>query len=187
MLSEVVSEGILIVDGEQKVVGSNSAANQLFGYSRGELEGKPLEILIPKRVRSGHRKDVEAFIGTGKARPMGRGLDLWGLRKDGEEFPLEISLNPFKIVDKDFVMALIVDVSERKKAEQTISYWYRIFDESLNEIYVFDTENFLFINVNRGAQANLGYNMAELQHMTVIDIKPEMNEREFRKLIAPLS
>jgi len=187
MLSEVVSEGILIVDADQKIVGSNSAANQLFGYSKRELEGRPMDILIPRRVRSGHRKDVDTFIGTGRARPMGPGLDLWGLRKDGDEFPLEISLNPFKIGDKKYVMALIVDVSERKKAEQTISYWYRIFDESLNEIYVFDPENLLLVNVNRGAQANLGYTMEELHRMTVLDIKPDMTEGEFRKLIAPLS
>lgn len=186
MLSEVVSEGILIVDDNQRIVGSNSATNQLFGYSKGELEGSPMDILIPKRVRPGHHMDVDKFIGTGKARPMGPGLDLWGLRKDGEEFPLEISLNPFKIMDKKYVMALVVDVSERKKAEQTISYWYRIFDESLNEIYVFDTESLLLINVNRGAQANLGYNMEELHSMTVIDMKPDMTEDKFRKLIAPL-
>src|SRR5690606_18969469 len=178
---------ILIVDADQKIVGSNSAANQLFGYSKRELDGEPMEILIPKRVRPGHRMDVDTFIDTGKARPMGPGLDLWGLRKDGDEFPLEISLNPFKIGDKQYVMALIVDVSERKKAEQTISYWYRIFDESLNEIYVFDPDSFLFINVNRGAQANLGYTMEELHRMTVIDIKPGMTEGEFKKLMAPLS
>lgn len=180
MLSDAVSEGILIVDDRQRVVGSNSTANQLFGYSKGELEGEALEILIPQRVRGGHHKDVHKFIGTGKARPMGHGLDLWGLRKDGEEFPLEISLNPLKLAGKNYVMALIVDVSERKKAEQTINYWYQIFDESLNEIYVFDPETLLLINVNRGAASNLGYTQRELSGMTVVDIKPEMGLDGFK-------
>lgn len=186
MLSEVVSEGILIVDDRQRIVGSNSSANLLFGYEKDELLGSALENLIPKRVRQNHHKEVDGFIETGKARSMGKGLDLWGLRKDGREFPLEISLNPFKVRDKKYVMALIVDVSERKKAEQTINYWYQIFDESLNEIYVFDTETLLLINVNRGAQSNLGYSMEELSRMTVIDIKPEMALEEFRRLVSPL-
>lgn len=186
MLSDVISEGILIVDDRQKIVGSNSAANQLFGYSKDELEGEALDILIPQRVREGHHKDVHNFIGKGKARRMGLGLDLWGLRKDGEEFPLEISLNPLKLSGRDYVMALIIDVSERKKAEQTINYWYQIFDESLNEIYVFDPQTFLMINVNRGAVANLGYSLEELLGMTVVNIKPEMNLDQFKALIAPL-
>jgi len=186
MLSEAVSEGILIVDEGQRIVGSNAAANQLFGYPKDELEGEALEILIPARVRGGHHMDVHKFFGSGKARRMGAGLDLWGLRKDGEEFPLEISLNPLKLGGRNYVMALIVDVSERKRAEQTINYWYQIFDESLNEIYVFDPQTLLLINVNRGAVSNLGYTLEELSGMTVVDIKPEMDLDRFRKLIAPL-
>jgi len=186
MLSEAVSEGIVIVDERQRIVGSNSAANQLFGYSKDELQGQPLEILIPLKVRGGHHGEVKEFFATGKARPMGAGLDLLGLRKDGDEFPLEISLNPLKLAGKRYVMALIVDVSERRRAEQTISYWYKIFDESLNEIYVFEPETFLMINVNRGAVANLGYTMEELSTMTVLDIKPEMGLVKFKRMIAPL-
>lgn len=186
MLSDAVSEGILIVDDRQIIVGSNAAANRLFGYAKGELLGEALEVLIPTRIRSGHHRDVHKFLATGKARPMGPGLDLWGLRKDGDEFPLEISLNPLKLGDRNFVMALIVDVSERKKAEQTINYWYQIFDESLNEIYVFDPGTLVMINVNRGAVANLGYTLEELTRMTVLDIKPDMGPHHFKKLIEPL-
>lgn len=186
MLSEVVSEGILIVNDQQLIAASNAKANQLFGYTKGELNGKPLEVLIPRRVRKGHHGDVEKFVKTGKARPMGPGLDLLGLRKDGDEFPLEISLNPFKLKQKRYVMALIVDVTERKKAEQTIDYWYQIFEESLNEIYVFDSESFIFINVNRGAQLNLGYSLAELNQMSVLDIKPELTREVFQRLVSPL-
>lgn len=186
MLSEVVSEGILIVNDEQKIVGSNTAANHLFGYAKDELVGQPLEILIPRRIRKGHHGDVAKFVSTGKARPMGPGLDLLGLRKDGDEFPLEISLNPFKLLKKTYVMALIVDITERKKAEQTIDYWFQIFEESLNEIYVFDAESYIFINVNRGAQLNLGYGLEELNQMSVLDIKPELTRESFRKLLDPL-
>jgi len=169
ILSEVVSEGILIVDEQQNITASNTVADRMFGYTKDELRGKPLEILIPESERKSHRGKVSGFMKVGEARNMGFGLDLVGLKKDGDIFPLEISLNPFNLQQKGYVMALVVDVTERKKAEQTIDYWFQIFDESLNEIYVFDAQTLIFINVNRGAQLNLGYNLQELNQMSVLN------------------
>ncbi|WP_418501596.1 PAS domain-containing sensor histidine kinase [Flagellimonas sp.] len=186
MLSEVVSEGIIIVNDAHNILSSNATANKMFGYEKDELNGKPLEILIPKNVRQGHHKDVGEFVKSGKARRMGPGLDLVGLRKDGDEFPLEISLNPFNLMGKRYVMALIVDITERKRAQQTIDYWFKIFEESLNEIYVFDAETYVFINVNRGAQLNLGYSHDELCQMSVLDIKTQMTKAHFEKMLFPL-
>lgn len=186
MLSEVVSEGIIIVNDAHNILSSNATANKMFGYEKDELNGKPLEILIPKNVRQGHHKDVGKFVKSGKARRMGPGLDLVGLRKDGDEFPLEISLNPFNLLGKRYVMALIVDITERKKAQQTIDYWFKIFEESLNEIYVFDAETYVFINVNRGAQLNLGYSHEELCHMSVLDIKTKITKTDFESMLSPL-
>lgn len=186
MLSEVVSEGIIIVNDEHNILASNATANKMFGYEKGELNGKPLEILIPKNVRQGHHRDVGKFVKSGKARRMGPGLDLVGLRKDGDVFPLEISLNPFHLMEKRYVMALIVDITERKKAEQTIDYWFQIFEESLNEIYVFDAKTHIFINVNRGAQLNLGYSLKELCQMSVLDIKTQITKTYFEKILSPL-
>src|SRR5690606_27528864 len=103
MLSEVVSEGIIMVNDAHHIVSSNATANKMFGYEKDELNGKPLEILIPQNVRQGHHKDVGKFVKSGKARRMGPGLDLVGLRKDGDEFPLEISLNPFNLMGKRYV------------------------------------------------------------------------------------
>ncbi|HBU77530.1 MAG TPA: PAS domain-containing sensor histidine kinase, partial [Muricauda sp.] len=186
MFSEVISEGIVIVNAQQKITASNKAANKMFDYREGELIGKPLDILIPQRAKHKHGKLADKFMGEGKARQMGKGLDLVGIRKGGEEFPLEISLNPFKLQEKQYVLALIMDITEKKKAEQTIDYWFQIFDESLNEIYVFDAESFIFINVNRGAQMNLGYNMQDLGTMSVMDIKPEVTKDVLERLISPL-
>ncbi|WP_237685866.1 sensor histidine kinase [Flagellimonas profundi] len=186
ILSEAISEGILIVNEEQKITTSNGAANKMFDYADGELNGKPLELLLPERFRDGHEHFFSGFMRKGKPRQMGPEVDLVGIRKGGEEFPLEISLNPFKLLQKKYVLALIKDITERKKAEQTIDYWYQIFDESLNEIYVFDAESFTFINVNRGAQLNLGYNMQELGEMSVMDIKPEVTLEIMKRLISPL-
>lgn len=186
ILSEAISEGILIVNEQQKITASNSAANKMFDYTDGELNGEPLEILLPERFRNKHDNLFSTFMSHGKARQMGLGVDLVGIRKSGEEFPLEISLNPFKLLRKKYVLALIKDITERKKAEQTIDYWFQIFDESLNEIYVFDAESFIFINVNHGAQLNLGYNMQELSQMSVINIKPEVTTEIMKRLISPL-
>ncbi|WP_318345597.1 sensor histidine kinase [Flagellimonas baculiformis] len=186
MLSEVVSEGIIIVNDAHNILSSNATANKMFGYEKDELNGKPLEILIPKNVRQGHHKDVGKFVKSGKARRMGPGLDLVGLRKDGDEFPLEISLNPFNLLGKRYVMALIVDITERKRAQQTIDYWFKIFEESLNEIYVFDAETYVFINVNRGAQLNLGYSHEELCQMSVLDIKTKVTKTDFESMLSPL-
>ncbi|MCK0159244.1 PAS domain-containing sensor histidine kinase [Allomuricauda sp. F6463D] len=186
MLSEVISEGIIIVDEQRQITASNNAANIMFAYEAGELPGKSLDILIPKHARSNHETKVAHFMSKGKARQMGQGLDLVGLRKDGEEFPLEISLSPFELHRKKYVLALVMDITERKKAEQTIDYWFQIFDESLNEIFVFDTSSFVFINVNRGAQLNLGYTMEELNKMSVLDIKPDVGLETMKRLLSPL-
>ncbi|WP_318312794.1 sensor histidine kinase [Flagellimonas crocea] len=186
MFSEVISEGIIIVNENQQITASNKAANKMFNYSEGELVGKPLDTLLPNHARKKHDHLVDKFMGESKARQMGQGLDLVGLRKGGEEFPLEISLNPFKLQERRYVLALIMDITEKKKAEQTIDYWFQIFNESLNEIYVFDAESFIFINVNRGAQLNLGYNLNELSRMSVMDIKPEVSQEVMKRLISPL-
>ena len=88
--------------------------------------------------------------------------------------------------EQQYVLALIMDITEKKKAEQTIDYWFQIFDESLNEIYVFDAESFVFINVNQGAQRNLGYSIQELTNMSVMDIKPEVSAEVMQRLLSPL-
>lgn len=186
ILSEAVSEGILIVNDKQQIVASNSVANQMFNYPDEALNGKPLEILLPESAISHHGNYFKGFIEKGQKRSMGLGLDLRGIRKDGSEFPLEIGLNPFKLLRKKYVMALVVDISERKKAEQIIGHWFNIFNESLNEIYVFDSETYAFLNVNRGAQLNLGHQIEELKQMSILDIMTELTKEGFTKHLRPL-
>lgn len=186
ILCEAVSEGILIVNDEQRIVASNAVANDMFGYSDEELNGRPLTILLPQKSITNHQNHFVEFLKKGKKRSMGLGLDLLGTRKDGSEFPLEIGLNPFKLLRMKYVMALVVDISERKKAEQIIGHWYNIFNESLNEIYVFETESYKLLNVNHGARLNLGYTDTELQEMTVLDIKTELTDESLHRLLRPL-
>ncbi|OYX23205.1 MAG: PAS domain-containing sensor histidine kinase, partial [Flavobacteriales bacterium 32-35-8] len=186
ILSDAVSEGIVIVDTDQNIVSTNISADTMFGYDKNELVGKRLNALIPKKHQSDHGSYFKAFYDNSDKRKTGHGGDLFGWHKNGYQFPIEIGLNPFTIFDKTYVMALIIDISDRKKAEQERNYLSKIFDDSLNEIYVFDRDSLKFINVNYGAQKNLGYSLDELKEMCLADIKPEFSEKKFKKLTEPL-
>jgi PAS domain S-box-containing protein len=120
LLFEAVSEGVIVVDESQNIVATNASVEEMFGYERKELIGKELNILIPKKHLAGHGKHVEGFLHQNVSRKMGVGRDLNGLRKDASVFPLEIGLNPFKFNDRIFVMALVIDVSIRKRQDQQI-------------------------------------------------------------------
>lgn len=110
----------IAVDAEGSILFINSAAENLFGYSQGELIGKPIEILVPEKFRSAHVRLRKGFTLDPRPRPMGAGRDLYGRRKDGTEFPVEISLTP-KTTDRGtFVLATLVDITERKRIEQKL-------------------------------------------------------------------
>ncbi|MBO0592710.1 PAS domain S-box protein [Cellulophaga sp. E16_2] len=311
LLSEGVSEGIIVVDKKQTIVATNSSTEQMFGYKKDELIGQPLDTLIPKRYHPNHDHHVDNFISKSEKRQMGHGRELFGVRKNGDEFPLEAGLNPFEIYNTTYVMALIIDITDRKAAEKDLrmrsealqsasngivisdalkpdnpiiycntsfltltgyseeetigkncrflqgndknqecitnmrnaikngkssqaivrnykkdgtlfyndlyitpirdksglitnyigiqndvtervktqqekEHWAKIFNESLNEIFLFDKETLLFLNANKGAQNNIGYTLEELKKLTPIDIKPDYTENQFREILIPL-
>ena len=115
-----VSEGVIVVDEYQNIVETNEAADQMFGYDKGELIKQPLTTLIPKNYHSGHTAHFNGFMANQERRQMGRGRDIYGAKKDGTSFPVEAGLNPFTIYGKNFVMALVIDISVRKKQENEI-------------------------------------------------------------------
>jgi PAS domain S-box-containing protein len=96
----------------------NGQTERMFGYMRNALLGKPVEVLVPKRYRANHPKLRTAFLASPSSRPMGAGRDLYGLRKDGSEFPVEIGLNPIDTEEGTMVLAAVVDISDRKRAEE---------------------------------------------------------------------
>jgi PAS domain S-box-containing protein len=109
--------GIIMVNREGEIVLSNRFADSLFGYASGELNGKPLEILIPKNLKESHYKTFENFTHKPQARPMGIGLDLNGRRKNDTLFPIEISLSHFMSGGTPYYISFINDVTFKKKTE----------------------------------------------------------------------
>lgn len=108
---------IIIVNGRGCVELVNEFASKLFGYAAGDLEGKPIEQLVPDRFRAAHPGFRALYVDAPTERPMGSGRDLTGLRQDGSEFPIEIGLNPITIDDEVFIVSAIVDITERVEHE----------------------------------------------------------------------
>jgi PAS domain S-box-containing protein len=111
------TEGILVVDETGKIVRINPSGEKLFGYDKGELLGKKIEVLVPGSLAGKHADHRNKYNENPHARAMGRGLELHGLRKDGKEFPAEISLSPYSNAEGKFVIAFIIDVTLRKESE----------------------------------------------------------------------
>lgn len=120
LLSEAVSEGILVVNDEQLIVSTNSRTDEMFGYEADELKGKHLSILIPPSFRKAHKKHISRYNKNQNKRRMAQGRELFGIRKSEEQFPLEIGLNPFSLYGNTYVMALIIDVTELRAKEREI-------------------------------------------------------------------
>ena len=107
--------GMIMVDSEGRIVLTNDAANRLFGYSRDELQGCQVEILVPEQFRSEHPELRQEFFSNPSMREMGRGRDLFGVHKSGHQIPIEIGLNPVNTDDGVCILCSIVDLQERKK------------------------------------------------------------------------
>ncbi|MEX8520985.1 MAG: PAS domain S-box protein [Leptothrix sp. (in: b-proteobacteria)] len=119
-LLESTPDGIVMANPTGYIVIANSQAERLFGYEPGELRGKSVDLLLPERYRSAHVGHRSNYFLQPRKRAMGSGLDLAGLRKDGTEFPVEISLSPLRTEDSAFVMSAIRDISERKRFERAL-------------------------------------------------------------------
>ncbi len=120
LVVEAAPNAMVMINSAGEIVMVNAQAERVFGYSRTELLGRGVEMLVPERFRGHHPGLREAFFVAPHARPMGAGRELYGLRKDGSEVPVEIGLNPIETDEGPMVLSAIVDISERKAAEATL-------------------------------------------------------------------
>src|SRR5579871_1016758 len=118
-LFDAAPDAIVVIDDEGKILEVNAKAEMMFGYRAEELNGETIEILIPERFRSRHVGYRAGYMAAPGSRPMGIGLQLFGRQKDGAEFPVDIMLSPSKGSDGNLTMAVIRDISERKRLEET--------------------------------------------------------------------
>ncbi|MGW3104498.1 SpoIIE family protein phosphatase [Streptomyces sp. NPDC001100] len=157
-LLESAPDAMVIVDDTGTIKLVNAQTESLFGYRREELLERPVEILIPGRFRAHHAVHRNGYISTQQVRPMGAGLELHGLRKDGSEFPVEISLSPLETTDGLLVSAAVRDVSERKAAEER----FRSLLESAPDAMVIVDDTGTIKLVNAQTESLFGYRREEL-------------------------
>lgn len=117
---EAIPDAILIINKEGIIIFINNQTEKIFNYKKDELLGQPVEILIPEPYRSQHPKHREDYFSSPHVRPMGTGMELYGMRKNGEHFPVEISLSPFDMDQDKMALATIHDITDRKRFERTL-------------------------------------------------------------------
>jgi PAS domain S-box-containing protein len=159
-LLESSAEGIVISDRDHRVVLANPKAEEMFAYGRDELIGAPVEVLLPERFRATHVRHRSGYFAAPRARPMGQGVDLTGLRKDGTEFPLEISLSSFVNGGERFALSLVTDITERKRIEEALARLAAIVESSDDAIMSETTEG-VVLTWNSGAERIYGYTAEE--------------------------
>ncbi|HET9058499.1 MAG TPA: PAS domain S-box protein, partial [Acidimicrobiales bacterium] len=131
----LMPDAAVAVDASGTIVAVNARTEAFFGYSAHELHGKPIELLVPERYRHAHRRQRSGYSSDPHARPMGVGLELYARRKDGSEFPVDISLAPIGAEQEPLVVAAVRDVTERKAAESALAQLAAIVESSADAIF----------------------------------------------------
>ncbi|NIA00482.1 PAS domain S-box protein [Massilia sp. CCM 8734] len=157
-LLESTPDSIIMANPTGTIVLANAQAERMFGYAPGELNGKLIEVLLPARFQHGHVGHRSHYFEQSRTRTMGAGLELYGVRKDEVEFPVEISLSPISTDAGAFVISAIRDVSERKKAEQK----FRGLLESAPDAMVIVNRDGEIVLVNSQTEKLFGYPRSEL-------------------------
>lgn len=170
LVVESAPNAIILVNNLGNINLVNKQTEILFGYDRQELVGQKMEILLPERYTTNHPKLRNHFLAAPQTRAMGAGRDLFAVRKDGSEFPVEIGLNPIETQGENQVLASIIDISERKKIEEELQLYTKKIEEKNKEL-----EQFTYI-----ASHDLQEPLNTI--ISFIKVIEENSDREFNEL-----
>jgi PAS domain S-box-containing protein len=180
-LFEFSPDAVFVADKSGVIVRANGQAERFFGYDRKELIGLQIETLVPERFRSKHPEHRRDYGAHPHIRPMGAGLELYGLRKDGSEFPVDIMLSPVEATGESYVLAVVRDVTRHKKADEAL----RRSEARLRSLFEFSPDAILVIDekgkiteANAQVDSFFGYSRGELIGKTVELLIPEKFRQE---------
>ena len=184
LAAELAPAGLIIVNERGIVRLANREIDRLFGYERSELIGCSVEILVPERFRSDHPLRRADFFSDPRSRPMGAGRELYGLRKDGREIPIEIGLNPLRTPSGVYVLGSVVDVSERRAAQAALresEVRFRLLVERMQgyAIFMLDPEGKV-ATWNAGAEAITGWRAEEIVGQNTSIFYPDVEREKAR-------
>jgi diguanylate cyclase (GGDEF)-like protein/PAS domain S-box-containing protein len=170
-LLEAAPDAMVIVEAEGKIVMVNGRAEEVFGYLREELVGQRVETLVPDRLSESHSSHRFEYAADPHVRSMGVGLELYGRRKDGSEFPVDISLSPLHTEDGTFVLSAIRDITEWRRAEQDASLFRAVVESSQDAIISKDLSD-VITTWNAGAERLYGYTADEAKGKSITMLVP---------------
>lgn len=168
-LLESAPDAMIVINESRSIVLVNKQLERLFGYSREELLGNPIEMVVPKQFRADHPQKVNGFIAESRVRPLTAGLDLQGERKDGTLFPAEVSLSPVKTEQGLLISCAVRDISERKKEQHKIE----AFLESAPDAMIVVNDQRRIVLVNGQTEKIFGYTRDELIGELIEILVPE--------------
>ena len=175
-LFEASPDAIVVTNEKGQITSINSQVEQLFGYARQDLIGQSVEILVPERFREAHPGHRGTYNAHASVRPMGAGLELFGRRKDGSEFPVDIMLSPMETAEGRVVISVIRDISDRKRAQEALrrseAQFRALFEFSPDAIIASDQEGRI-AEVNPRVESSFGYERGELLGQSIDILVPE--------------
>lgn len=168
------NDAIVTADKDGKITGWNTGAERMFGFSYVEAVGEPLTCLMPQRYRAEHTKGLKMLQSGGNSGVVGKNIERRGMRKDGSEFPMELSLSTWEAADSQFYTGIIRDITDRKRADAALreseEKFRALFEESKDMVY-FSTVEGRFLEINPAGIELLGYSSKD--EILQIDLKHE--------------
>jgi PAS domain S-box-containing protein len=183
-VTQSANDAIVTVNDDGTITGWNLSAESMFGYPEVEVLGQPLDLIIPRQFRERHRDGLKRLQAGGEHRVIGKTAELAGLRKDGSEFPMELSLSHWEILDGRFYTGIIRDITERKQAEQALrvneAMLQSILDNSSTVVFLKDMEG-CYITINRRYEELFHVTRKDVVGKSDYDIFPREHADRFRQ------